>query len=94
MIDTTKRMKIQLLTEGNIWKNLQKNISDLGFPGGSMVKNLLAMCENGFNPWVRKIPWRRAWQPSPVFLPQESPRTEEPGRLQAEVVKSWKRLSH
>ena len=26
----------------------------------------------GFNPWVRKIPWRRAWQPTPVFLPTES----------------------
>ena len=23
----------------------------------------------GFNPWVRKIPWSRKWQPSPVFLP-------------------------
>ena len=22
-----------------------------------------------FNPWVGKIPWRRAWQPTPVFLP-------------------------
>ena len=27
----------------------------------------------GFNPWIRKIPWRRAWQPTPVFLPGESP---------------------
>ena len=26
----------------------------------------------GFNPWVRKIPWRRAWQPTPIFLPGES----------------------
>ena len=26
----------------------------------------------GFNPWVRKIPWRRTWQPPPVFLPRES----------------------
>ena len=25
-----------------------------------------------FDPWVRKIPWRRAWQPNPVFLPGES----------------------
>ena len=25
----------------------------------------------GFNPWVRKIPWRREWQPVPVFLPGE-----------------------
>ena len=28
----------------------------------------------GFDPWVGKIPWRRAWQPSPVFLPGESHR--------------------
>ena len=26
----------------------------------------------GFNPWVRKILWRREWQPTPVFLPGES----------------------
>ena len=26
----------------------------------------------GFNPWVGKIPWRRAWQPTPVFLHGES----------------------
>ena len=26
----------------------------------------------GFSPWVRKSPWRRAWQPTPVFLPGES----------------------
>ena len=25
-----------------------------------------------FNPWVRKIPWRRKWQPTPIFLPGES----------------------
>ena len=33
-----------------------------------MVKNLLATQET----LVRKIPWRRAWQPTPVFLPGES----------------------
>ena len=26
----------------------------------------------GLNPWVRKIPWRRKWQPTPVFLPGTS----------------------
>ena len=30
-----------------------------------------------------KIPWRRAWQSTPVFLPGESPRTEELGGLQS-----------
>ena len=46
-----------------------------GFPGGSVVKNLLANSGDigdRFNPWVRKIPWRREWQPTPVFLPGES----------------------
>ena len=27
-----------------------------------------------FDPWVRKIPWRRKWQPTPIFLPGESRR--------------------
>ena len=26
----------------------------------------------GFDPWVRKIPQRRKWQPTPVFLPRKS----------------------
>ena len=33
----------------------------------------------GFDPWVGKIPWRKAWQSTPVFLPGESPWTQEPG---------------
>ena len=32
---------------------------------------------------VRKIPWRRKQQPTPVFLPCETPWTKEPGRLQS-----------
>ena len=37
-----------------------------------IVKNLLAMWERPrFIPWVGKIPWRREWQPIPVFLPGE-----------------------
>ena len=31
------------------------------------------MCQrHRFHPWVRKIPWRRKWQSTPVFLPGES----------------------
>ena len=36
-----------------------------------------------FNCWAGKIPWRREWQPTPVFLPGESPWTEEPGGQQS-----------
>ena len=41
-----------------------------GFPGGSVVKNLPAKQET-WAPWIRKIPWRRKGQPTPVFLPGE-----------------------
>ena len=36
------------------------------------VKIPLQCGRPGFDPWVRKIPWRRAWQPTPVFLPGET----------------------
>ena len=48
-----------------------------------MVKNLPAVWETWFDPWVGKIPWRRAWQPALLFLPGESPWIEEPGRRQS-----------
>ena len=51
----------------------------LGFLVAQMVKNLPAMWET----WVGTISWRRAWQPTSVFLPGESPWTEEPGGLQS-----------
>ena len=54
----------------------------LGFPGVSDGKKSSCTVGDGFDPWVGKIPWRRAWQPTPVFLPGESPWTEEPGWLQ------------
>ena len=47
-----------------------------GFPDGSEVKASACVSlqhgRPGFNPWVRKIPWRRKRQPTPVFLPGES----------------------
>ena len=44
-----------------------------GSPGGSDDKESTysARDPGSFNPWVRKIPWRREWQPTPVFLPGE-----------------------
>ena len=36
-----------------------------------MVRNLPEIQESMLEPWVRKIPWRREWQPTPVFLPGE-----------------------
>ena len=45
-----------------------------GFPGGAS-KEPACQCRRHatgrFNPWVRKIPWQRAWQPTSVLLPGE-----------------------
>ena len=53
--------------------------ASMGFPGGAGGKELACQCRrckrHRFHPhfpWVGKIPWRRKWQPTPVFLPGES----------------------
>ena len=60
------------------------------FPGGTNGKEPACQCRrrrrrkgHRFDPWVEKIPWRKAWQPTLVVFPGESPWTEEPGRLQS-----------
>ena len=49
------------------------HLPTMGFPGGTVVKNPPATAgdtrDTGFGPWVRKIPWSRKGQPTPVFLP-------------------------
>ena len=47
------------------------------------------ICVSG-DPWVRKIPWRRKWQPTLVFLSENS-HGQEPGRLQS---KGSQRVGH
>ena len=62
----------------------------------SLVTQSICQCRSfkrcGFDPWVRKIPWRREWLPTPVFLPGNMGR----GAWQATVhgvAKSRTRLS-
>ena len=38
----------------------------------SLVARMVKCGSPRFDPWVGKIPWRRKWQPAPVFLPGES----------------------
>ena len=45
----------------------------MGFPGGSDSKESACnVGDLGLIPGLGRIPWRRAWQPTPVFLPGES----------------------
>ena len=41
----------------------------IDFLGGATGKEPACQCkEHEFNPWVGKVPWRRKWQPAPIFL--------------------------
>ena len=56
--------------------NTEPLVQCWGFPGGTDGKEPACHCRrckrHGFDSSVRNIPWRRAWQPTPVFLPGES----------------------
>ena len=58
--------------------NIYTTMHKMGFPGGASGKEPVCQCRrrkrHRFDYWVGKIPWRRAWQPTPVFLPEESHR--------------------
>ena len=83
-----------------------KHLVSVGSPGGINSKVSTCQCRRHkrcrFDPWVRKIPWRRKWQipqkrkwqPTLVFLPWQIPWTEEPGGSQSMgVTQSQSRLS-
>ena len=63
-----------------IWNYTETGLS---FPGGSdlTVWTHLQCGRPGFETWVGKISWTRAWQLTPVFLPGECSWTKEPVRL-------------
>ena len=55
-------------------------LSMQGFPSGKgSACDSPETQEMQIQSWARKIPWRRKWQPTPVFLPGKIPQTEEAG---------------
>ena len=71
-----KKSSPQHLPERGCFVNLSKSLRCLGFPGGASGKEPTPQCRSckrhGFDPWVEKIPWRRAQQPTPTLLTGES----------------------
>ena len=59
--------------------NIDMSYRNLNFPDGSDSKE--SACNTG-DPMDWEDPLRRAWHPTPVFLPGESPWTEQPGGRQ------------
>ena len=87
--DPVKRSS--LFPVGLLYFSFQPHAIAFGGPwvpwGASLVAQTVRICPQhgrpGFDTWVGKIPWRKARQPTPVFLPGESPWPEEPGGLQS-----------
>ena len=64
-------------------QDLWISIDQFGLPLGLSGKESACNAGAAGSSWVENIPWRRAWQPTPIFLPGESPQTEDPGGLQS-----------
>ena len=68
----------------------------MGFPGGASGEDPACQCRRqkrcGFDPWVGEIFWRRAWQPTPEFLPGESYGQRSLAGYSIGSTKSWTRL--
>ena len=60
-----------------------------GASGHNLPANAGDIERHRFNP-IGKIPWRRAWQPTPVFLPGESMDEEVWQATVHRAAKSWK----
>ena len=89
---------VNLLLSSNEEVVLDMLSSDRGFPSGSAVKRTCLQCQRcrrlRFNPWVRKIPWRRKWQSTLVFLPLEAHGQKSlVGYIVHKVTKNWTWLS-
>ena len=65
----------------------------MDFPGDSDGKQFACPCRrSGFDPWIKKIIWRRAGQSTPVFLSRESQDREAWWATVHRVAPSWIRL--
>ena len=82
-----------LKPSGNNTRNKGGLLYISGFLGGSGGKESSWKAGDGFDPWVRKIPWRGKWQPIPIFLPGESMDRGACRAADNGVTKSWTRLN-
>ena len=77
-----RREETQTHTQGDaVWEQRQTRARSIykprddkdGWPVADSAKESTCSCRrykrHGFDPWVGKIPWRREWQSTPIFLP-------------------------
>ena len=83
--------QLPMTSDGQSWLGNQAS----RLAKGCIGKESTCQCSRpGFNPWVRKIPWRRKWQPTPVFLPGKSLGQRSLAGYSPGVTKSWYITEH
>ena len=69
------KVKVKLLSRvpllATAWTVAYQAPLSLGFSGLEVRCHCLLLCMVGFNPWVRKILWKRKWLPTPISFPRE-----------------------
>ena len=82
-LNFTERKQVLFLVwgwpKGSLWVKLAQKKTSYNSDGK----------ESSCNSWIRKIPWRRKWQPTPSILAWKISWTEKPGRLQSMGFQSW-----
>ena len=70
--------------EDTLEEGIATHFSILGLPWWLRQERICLQCRRpGLDLWVGKVSWRRAWQPTPVFVPGRSSWTAEPRALQS-----------
>ena len=78
-----KKIDFEQILSSSTRNNFAFQFIIIGLPKWLSSTQSACQCRrHRFNPWVGKIPWRRKWQPTPVFLPRKS---QEPKSLGATV---------
>ena len=81
---------VHRVTKSWTWLSDWTALDARGLPWWLGGKESTSQCRRcGFDSWVRKIPWRRKWQPTPVFLPGKS----HGQRSLVDLAKIWTWLS-
>ena len=70
------------------------------FPSHNICLQCRRHKRSGLDPWIGRLPWRRAWQPTPVFLPEESHGQRSPagngpwGHKESDTTKATEHTQH
>ena len=93
-VQKKKKIDFEQILSSSTRNNFAFQFIIIGLPKWLSSTQSACQCRrHRFNPWVGKIPWRRKWQPTPVFLPRKSQQQKSLGATVHALTKSQTLLS-